>query len=116
MADFFVEPTPQQKPQWVPLPYIYNALKKLRISHPALWTHDQVAGGDDEVKVVHYIHRKPWEDGKGGGRDKGGPDEHTHAWWWKEWLEVVKPMRGGGVEEGLWREKVEKFVVADEEE
>jgi len=32
--------------RFVPLPYVYNALKKLRTSHPKLWR-------DDEAKNVH---------------------------------------------------------------
>jgi hypothetical protein len=32
--------------RFIPLPYTYNALKKLRASHPQLWR-------DDEVKNVH---------------------------------------------------------------
>ena len=55
--------------QWVPLPYIYNALKTLRECHAEIWD-------DDHVKIVHYIMAKPWNDKDGG--DKTQP---THAWW-----------------------------------
>ncbi len=40
--------------RWVPLPYVYNALKTLPFQHPGLWR-------DDEVKNIHYIIDKPWD-------------------------------------------------------
>lgn len=62
--------------RWVPLSYVYNALKPLRLPevHGAIWR-------DEEVKNVHYILApKPWN------RDEG--DEKTAAnemdWWWIE--------------------------------
>ncbi|KAJ6437122.1 glycosyltransferase family 8 [Purpureocillium lavendulum] len=61
--------------RWVPLPYIYNALKTLRWPgvHDAIWR-------DDRVKNLHYIlSPKPWDEID----DKGqwtGTDE-THKWW-----------------------------------
>jgi len=63
------------KGRWVPLPYIYNALKTLRWKgvHESIWQ-------DDKVKNVHYILApKPWEevDEKG---EWNGTDE-THIWW-----------------------------------
>ncbi|KAG5436854.1 hypothetical protein PCANB_001607 [Pneumocystis canis] len=57
--------------KWLPLPYIYNALKTLRTVHDKLWN-------DDDVKIVHYILNKPWSD-ENEGRDS---DDPTHAWWW----------------------------------
>jgi lipopolysaccharide biosynthesis glycosyltransferase len=61
--------------RWVPLPYIYNALKTLRQEgvHAPIWR-------DDKVKNVHYILApKPWdemdEDGNNISKDP------THAWW-----------------------------------
>lgn len=61
--------------RWVPLPYIYNALKTLRWKgvHDAIWR-------DSDVKNVHYILTpKPWEevDEKGASTSK----EETHRWW-----------------------------------
>ncbi|OQD80860.1 hypothetical protein PENANT_c031G00990 [Penicillium antarcticum] len=44
--------------RWVPLPYVYNALKTLRMEgvHDCLWR-------DSEVKAVHYIFgTKPWHE------------------------------------------------------
>ena len=40
--------------RWVPLPYVYNALKTLPFQHPSMWN-------SDEVKNIHYIIDKPWE-------------------------------------------------------
>ena len=40
--------------RWVPLPYIYNALKTLPFQHPSLWD-------TADVKNIHYIIDKPWE-------------------------------------------------------
>ncbi|CAO1613507.1 unnamed protein product [Parajaminaea phylloscopi] len=90
----------------LPLPYIYNALKKLRASHTNIWR-------DEDVKNLHYIHAKPWENKQGGGRDLGGPDEITHSWWWNAWLNDVQPCRAGGVDANLWRDRVERFVSAN---
>ena len=60
---------------WVPLPYIYNALKTLRWEnvHSEIWK-------DDKVKNVHYILApKPWDemDGEGNSVSK----DPTHVWW-----------------------------------
>jgi alpha-N-acetylglucosamine transferase len=40
--------------RWLPLPYIYNALKTLPFQHPKMWQ-------SDEVKNLHYILTKPWK-------------------------------------------------------
>ncbi|MDK2632377.1 glycosyltransferase family 8 protein [Pantoea stewartii subsp. indologenes] len=42
------------KDKWLPLSYIYNALKTLRFQHDTLWECK-------EVKNLHYILAKPWE-------------------------------------------------------
>lgn len=34
--------------KWLPLPYVYNALKTLRTSHKQLWR-------DDAIKNIHYM-------------------------------------------------------------
>jgi lipopolysaccharide biosynthesis glycosyltransferase len=77
---------------WVPLPYIYNALKTLRWEgvHKPIWQ-------DDKVKNVHYILApKPWDE----EGDQKGKSDPTHAWWW------------GVNDERLSKEK-ETGVVAD---
>jgi hypothetical protein len=60
---------------WVPLPYIYNALKTLRWEgvHHQIWR-------DDKVKNVHYILApKPWDEMDSEGRNIG--KDPSHAWW-----------------------------------
>lgn len=59
------------------LPWCYNALKKLRVVHPAIWR-------DAEVRNVHYILDKPWNLGRPGGQaNPHDPDHVTHTWWWE---------------------------------
>ncbi len=61
--------------RWVPLPYVYNALKTLRWEgvHNEIWK-------DDEVKNVHYILApKPWDQMDKDGNNTG--TDPTHAWW-----------------------------------
>jgi len=40
--------------RWLPLSYIYNALKTLPFQHPQMWQ-------SQEVKNLHYILTKPWK-------------------------------------------------------
>lgn len=42
------------KGNWRPLPFIYNALKTMKLSHPDMWNYDQ-------IKNIHFIIEKPWE-------------------------------------------------------
>ncbi|CAO1628546.1 unnamed protein product [Sympodiomycopsis kandeliae] len=85
-----------------PIPYVYNALKKLRIAHPAMWR-------DEEVKNVHYILQKPWDHQV--GRDIGGPDQEAHSWWWQEWEKCCID-RAGGVSPERWASCVQRYVTA----
>ena len=39
--------------RWLPLSYIYNALKTLPFQHSQMWQ-------SDNVKNLHYILAKPW--------------------------------------------------------
>ncbi|TPX32348.1 hypothetical protein SmJEL517_g04495 [Synchytrium microbalum] len=41
-------------PDWVEMPYIYNALKTMSVFHSNVWDMD-------EVKNIHYILEKPWD-------------------------------------------------------
>jgi len=41
--------------RWVCLPYTYNALRPLITAHPNMWR-------DEDVRIVHYIFKKPWLD------------------------------------------------------
>ncbi|PFH57437.1 hypothetical protein XA68_15055 [Ophiocordyceps unilateralis] len=61
--------------RWLPLPYVYNALKTMRWQgvHDAIWR-------DDEVKNVHYIlSPKPWDEMDQQGNWTGS--DETHRWW-----------------------------------
>ena len=63
------------KGRWVPLPYIYNALKTLRWEnvHSEIWR-------DDKVKNIHYILApKPWDEMNAGGKNIS--KDPTHGWW-----------------------------------
>lgn len=57
--------------RWVPLPYVYNALKTIRWFgvHSEIWR-------DDRVKNIHYIlSPKPWNE------KAEDAVEETHQWW-----------------------------------
>jgi alpha-N-acetylglucosamine transferase len=59
--------------RWVPLPYVYNALKTLRWKgvHHQIWR-------DERVKNMHYIlSPKPWDE------NTAEASEETHEWWHK---------------------------------
>ena len=57
--------------RWVPLPYVYNALKTLSVQHPDLWHLP-------DVRNIHFIIDKPW------ARRPGSDDPYldlTRLWW-----------------------------------
>lgn len=61
--------------RWVPLPYVYNALKTLRWPgvHDVIWR-------DQHVKNMHYIlSPKPWDELDHQGQWTG--TDPTHKWW-----------------------------------
>ncbi|KAK2612373.1 hypothetical protein QQS21_001637 [Conoideocrella luteorostrata] len=61
--------------RWVPLPYVYNALKTMREKgvHDVIWR-------DDSVKNVHFIlSPKPWQELDERGQWTGSNE--THKWW-----------------------------------
>ena len=63
------------KGKWMPLPYVYNSLKTLRIIHPSLWR-------DEHVRCLHYIlDDKPWMRPHG----TGGDYETVNGWWWDQY-------------------------------
>ncbi|KIJ45639.1 glycosyltransferase family 8 protein [Sphaerobolus stellatus SS14] len=71
------------KGRWKPLPYVYNALKTLRLIHQRLWK-------DEHVRIVHYIlHDKPWMVPPG----TGGDYEEMYSWWWKHYDEIIDELR-----------------------
>eukprot|EP00887_Chlorella_sp_A99_P002666 scaffold6.g2666.t1 len=58
--------------RWMPLPYVYNAQKRIKYHHPDLWVFSDIC-------VIHYVDEKPWS--------------HRHSeenlaykeecdWWW----------------------------------
>lgn len=77
--------------RWVPIPYIYNALKTLRWEgvHDAIWR-------DDEVKNIHYIlSPKPWDE----TLDTAG--DESHKWWINTNTQRVADDKAKGVEDGF---------------
>ena len=79
------------KGRWVPLPYIYNALKTLRWKevHSEIWR-------DDKVKNIHYIlSPKPWDE------EPGKEGEESHLWWRKINEERLAEEKLTGVGDGF---------------
>lgn len=77
--------------RWVPIPYIYNALKTLRWKgvHDAIWR-------DDEVKNIHYIlSPKPWDE------TMETAAEESHKWWLKVNAERLAEEKARGIEDGF---------------
>lgn len=64
--------------RWVPLPYIYNALKTMRWEgvHSEIWR-------DERVKNVHYIlSLKPWDEyTNADGKKISTAKDESHRWW-----------------------------------
>ncbi|KAL9604747.1 MAG: hypothetical protein Q9179_001722 [Wetmoreana sp. 5 TL-2023] len=77
--------------RWVPLPYIYNALKTMAWEdvHSILWK-------EDEIKNAHYIlSPKPWDEGP-------GEEQHeTHKWWWTYNLDRLAEEKSNHIEDGF---------------
>lgn len=98
LADFFFG-------KWKPLPWFYNALKKLRGTHCQMWRDDEVrnvhvslfllinldfcfrsgrrtirksARSHTEDRSFQYIINKPWNF----TLHSDDPDYVTHSWWW----------------------------------
>ncbi|CAL1696128.1 unnamed protein product [Somion occarium] len=68
--------------RWKVLPYVYNALKTLRVIHKPLWR-------DEEVRCLHYIfHEKPWSTPPGSGGEYGEIDQ----WWWDRYEKLGEEM------------------------
>jgi lipopolysaccharide biosynthesis glycosyltransferase len=79
------------KGRWVPLPYIYNALKTLRWKdvHSEIWK-------DDKVKNIHYIlSPKPWDE------EPGQEGEESHLWWRKTNEERLAQEKLSGIDDGF---------------
>ncbi|KAF2733847.1 glycosyl transferase [Polyplosphaeria fusca] len=79
--------------RWVPLPYVYNALKTLRWQgvHGKIWR-------DEEVRNVHYILTpKPWESRKVERKE----DEVVCGWWFEAEDERGEAERKAGICDGF---------------
>lgn len=77
--------------RWVALPYIYNALKTLRVEgvHHQIWR-------DDEVKNIHYIlSPKPWDE------EPGKCSNENHEWWWTVNNERLNEEKQKGLVDGF---------------
>lgn len=77
--------------RWVPLPYVYNALKTLRWEgvHARIWR-------DERVKNVHYLLTpKPWDELDEQGEFTG--TEESHKWW----VEINKERKRAERESGI---------------
>ncbi|SRR6266851_7313074 len=72
--------------RWKPLPWVYNALKTLRVIHKDLWR-------DDQVRCLHYIFPdKPW---KARVREGDVVDDLTELdrWWWERFDRLVGELK-----------------------
>ncbi|ETN43317.1 uncharacterized protein HMPREF1541_02476 [Cyphellophora europaea CBS 101466] len=77
--------------RWVALPYVYNALKTLRMKgvHDAIWR-------DDQVKNIHYIlSPKPWDE------TLETATNETHKWWLQLNNERMEAERARGINDGF---------------
>jgi len=59
--------------------YISNALEPMRIAHSQIWR-------EADVKAVHYLFEKPWDDPRGNGE---GPRK-----WWRKLIKNDSSKRG----------------------
>ncbi|KAE8224742.1 hypothetical protein CF319_g2401 [Tilletia indica] len=82
---------------YVPLPWIYNALKPTRECHPEMWR-------DEEVRNIHYILNKPWTSGYP-LPDSKVQFADVHRWWWDVYRRI-EPTRAGITSESLWNELI----------
>lgn len=61
------------------------------MAHPQIWR-------DEDVKNIHYILDKPWDD-----KAKGCSKEATHLWWWEADEARQKNEKERGLLEPDWR-------------
>ncbi|KAL8809377.1 MAG: hypothetical protein Q9200_003465 [Gallowayella weberi] len=77
--------------RWVPLPYIYNALKTMawKETHAMIWQ-------ENRIKNIHYLlSPKPWD-------EKPGEEKYeNHKWWWEYNLERLAEEKSNGVVDGF---------------
>ena len=79
--------------KWIPLPWHYNALRTMRISHSVLWD-------DALVRCIHYILAdKPWHS----RNTVRHPEfEKLNGWWWDAFDEVRRQLERAGGDEARW--------------
>ncbi|KAK9766141.1 hypothetical protein K7432_004994 [Basidiobolus ranarum] len=59
---------------WIPLPYIYNALKPMKYCHSNIWSLE-------DIKNIHYILEKPWDIDLSNLKESGPFDDLYKLWW-----------------------------------
>jgi lipopolysaccharide biosynthesis glycosyltransferase len=93
--------------RWVAIGWQWNAVKTSRYWHPNIWR-------DEEVKVLHYIVDKPWNQrvDKQGVAGYLGRDGVTHTWWWDEWEKWALDRKTNGGKEGEYVLQEMKKLVA----
>ena len=77
--------------RWVPIPYIYNALKTMawQETHQTIWK-------DDQIKNIHYLlSPKPWDE------TPGEEQYPTHKWWWEYNMERLAKEKKAGITDGF---------------
>ncbi|KAL4906945.1 hypothetical protein BDW74DRAFT_176542 [Aspergillus multicolor] len=85
------------KDQWVPLPYVYNALKTMRDPsvHGTIWR-------DGEIRNVHYIFAvKPWQETPPASIEDEKARDMLNAWWWEVNEDRQRGEREKGIEDGI---------------
>ncbi|KAI9926221.1 hypothetical protein MW887_004684 [Aspergillus wentii] len=82
--------------KWVPLPYIYNALKTMQGVHDAIWDADK-------VKNIHFVSSpKPWDDMWRMEREPGTViKDPRHMWCIDVNMKRVEEDRERGIHDGL---------------
>ncbi|KAI9472218.1 MAG: nucleotide-diphospho-sugar transferase [Benjaminiella poitrasii] len=92
ITDLNIYPFPDQdflneifKDHWIPISYIYNALKTLEWAHHAMWDINK-------VKNIHYILTKPWDvcvDDDHRLSDLENIYKPLYKLWWSKYNDVV---------------------------
>lgn len=88
--------------RFLPLPWKYNALKKLPQCHPQLWN-------DEEVCNVHFILDKPWLTGWPDAPERD-EDAQLHGWWWEAYHALQADPARAGLTPGEWAQWIAVHV------
>lgn len=71
--------------RWKPLPWVYNALKMLRVIHKNIWR-------DEEVRCLHYIlSDKPWNV-RVQESDTVDDLAEMGRWWWERFDGLIEEL------------------------